>query len=108
MGFERYLPSFVTEFMTEHRGWFVIVFVLPISLLYDIFYSMRAWIIMKAFSAPDLHEQRVLDVQKQILQWRAKNDGTELCTARGGWQSVSPSLRTYKAKSSQISINFHD
>ena len=28
----------IVHFMTEYRGWFVIVFVLPFSLLFDVFF----------------------------------------------------------------------
>ena len=94
--------------MTEYRGIFVTVFVLPLSLLYDVLFSIRAWLVMQLFSAPKLHEKRVQDVQEQITAWHKKQDGTRLCTARGGWQSVSPGYRKYKSKSTQIRVNLYD
>jgi delta24-sterol reductase len=93
------------EFMTEQRGWFVIFFVLPISLCFDILFAIRAVIIRKLFSAPLLHAERVADVQEQV---RARSAGSKLCTARGGWQSISPGYRTYKQHSTKISIDMYD
>ena len=75
--------DFVTNFATEHRGWFVLIFVLPVSLVYDLYFSVRAWVVMKYYSAPQLHQKRVKGIQKQIVDWKVKGDGTRLCTARG-------------------------
>ena len=72
--------SAAITFMTEYRGWFVIFFVLPISLTFDLFFAIRARFIMAFFSAPELHEERVGFIQKQLRDWAAKNDGTKLCT----------------------------
>lgn len=100
--------DFVTNFATEHRGWFVLIFVLPVSLVYDLYFSVRAWIVMKYYSAPLLHEARVKGIQKQIVDWKVKGSKSRLCTARGGWQSISPSLRSYKSKATGIHINLYD
>lgn len=108
MGLYQTIREFAIWFMTEHRGWFVIVFVLPISLLFDIFFYVRSIVIMKLFSAPKLHEARVKDIQKQIETLKKNDDTRPLCTARGGWQSISPGYRTYKSKSAQIKVNLFD
>ena len=100
------------DFMTEHRGWFVVFFVLPLSLAFDGIFAIRAWVVMKFYSAPELHEKRVKDVQDQIQKWRADPElmkaKPRLCTARGGWQSISPGFRTYKSKSYQVSVDMYD
>ena len=83
---------------------FVIVFVLPPSLVFDLFFKARALMVRLCFSAPKLHAQRVRNIQEQIRAWRQRGDGTKLCTARGGWQSISPGYRKYKAHSTQISV----
>uniref|UniRef100_A0A7S1B9R5 Delta(24)-sterol reductase n=1 Tax=Corethron hystrix TaxID=216773 RepID=A0A7S1B9R5_9STRA len=100
----------VTDFITEHRGWFVIFFVLPLSLLFDIFFAIRGMIVMKFYSAPQLHEERVKDIQSQIKAWNECGAKTKLCTARGGWQSISPGNRAYKKSihSTQIAVNLYD
>jgi len=54
----------------------------------------------------------VKDIQTQIKAYHTEFDGSttkkKLCTARGGWQSISPSLRTYKSKAKGIHINLFD
>ena len=103
-----YVRDLAIVFMTEHRGWFVMIFVLPFSLLFDLLFAVRAYIVMAVFSAPELHKKRVEEIASQIRAWKEKGDGTKLCTARGGWQSISPGYRSYKSTSTQISINLYD
>jgi len=99
-----------TDFMTEHRGWFVIFFVLPFSLLFDVFFKIRAAIVMRFYSAPELHSKRVEQIQAQIKAHHESGSTKRLCTARGGWQSISPGNRDYKTSgaSHQISVNLYD
>lgn len=55
------------EFVLIHQRWvFVCLFLLPLSLIFDIYYYVRAWVVFKLSSAPRLHEQRVQDIQKQV------------------------------------------
>ena len=54
------------------------------------------------------HKQRVSEIQDQVLCWKKKGSQRRLCTARGGWQSISPGYRAYKKKSTKISINLYD
>lgn len=103
--------NFVTELLTDHRGIFVTLFVLPLSLIYDLFFNIRAWIVFRYFSAPLLHKTRVEDVRSQILKWKShcQSQGkVRMCSARGGWQSISPGMREYKSKSYTISVNLMD
>ena len=63
---------------------------------------------MKFYSAPLLHTKRVEGITAQIKKWKSDGLKTRLCTARGGWQSISPGMRTYKQHSTQISVNLFD
>lgn len=55
------------EFVLIHQRWvFVCLFLLPLSLIFDIYYHVRAWVVFKLSSAPRLHGQRVRDIQKQV------------------------------------------
>lgn len=57
------------EFVLIHQRWvFVCLFLLPLSLIFDIYYYVRAWVVFKLSSAPRLHEQRVRDIQKQVIR----------------------------------------
>jgi len=85
--------SIIADFLTEHRSWFVVIVVLPLSLIFDILMHIRAWVIAHFFSAKHLHESRVKKIQQAVRDHYEKNDGTKLCTARYGWQSISPGFR---------------
>lgn len=84
------------------------IFVLPFSLLFDIFFSIRAFLVVHFYQAPHLHERKVKLIQKEVQTWFEKKSNTKLCTARGGWQSISPQLRTYKNKSTRIKVDLYD
>eukprot|EP00121_Abeoforma_whisleri_P015786 Awhi_evm1s14519 len=100
--------DFITEFMTEHRGIFVTIVVLPISLCFDVLFQIRAWVVFKFYSAPKLHESRIANIQKQLRDWEKSGSKSKLVTSRGGWQSISPSLRPYKQFATTIDINLFD
>ena len=57
--------------MTEHRGWFVVFFVVPLSLMFDAFFAVRGDRV-EVYSAPELHEERVRDIQAQVKVWCTK------------------------------------
>lgn len=102
------IPSFLGYFATEHRSWLVIFVVAPMSLIFDYVLRIRAWYVQTFFSAPELHNERVEEIVAQIKAWRARNDGTKLCTARPGWESISPGYRAYKSTSTRIRIDLRD
>lgn len=55
------------EYVVVHQRWmFVCLFLLPLSVLFDLYYYLRAWLIFQMCSAPKLHEQRVRDIQRQV------------------------------------------
>ena len=49
------------------RWVFVVLFLLPMSLLYDVYYYARCWIIFKFNSAPKHHANKLAAVQKQVI-----------------------------------------
>ena len=103
-----FLYNWACEFATEHRGIFVVFFVLPFSILFDIYFAIRSYFIQKLYSAPALHKERVKDIQSQVLAWKKGGSTKRLCTARGGWQSISPGYRSYKQFSAKINVNLYD
>merc|ERR1711871_656257 len=44
----------------------------------------------------------------QIEKWKEAGGTKKLCTARGGWQSISPGYRQYKSYSTQIRVDMYD
>lgn len=62
------------EYVVVHQRWiFVCLFLLPLSVLFDLYYHLRAWLIFKMCSAPKLHGQRVRDIQRQVSRARARD-----------------------------------
>ena len=50
----------------NYRWIFVCLFLMPISLLYDLFYFFRNWLVFKMNSAPHKHDEKVKEVQRQV------------------------------------------
>ncbi|KAM8955645.1 delta(24)-sterol reductase [Lycaon pictus] len=97
------------EFVLIHQRWvFVCLFLLPLSLIFDIYYYVRAWVVFKLSSAPRLHGQRVRDIQKQVREWKEQGSKTFMCTGRPGWLTVSLRVGKYKKTHKNIMINLMD
>uniref|UniRef100_G3PAV7 Delta(24)-sterol reductase n=1 Tax=Gasterosteus aculeatus aculeatus TaxID=481459 RepID=G3PAV7_GASAC len=97
------------DYVIVHQRWvFVCLFLLPLSVLFDVYYYVRAWLIFKMCSAPKLHDQRVRDVQRQVREWRKDGAKTHMCTGRPGWLTVSLRVGKYKKTHKNIMINMMD
>ncbi|KAK2159843.1 hypothetical protein LSH36_145g06026 [Paralvinella palmiformis] len=97
------------EHILVHYRWiFVILFLLPLSLAYDVFFYTRNWLVFKMNSAPHKHEEKVKHVQKQVKQWRDNGCQTKMCTARPGWMAVSLRNAKYKKTLLNIEVNLID
>ena len=79
--------------MTRHRSLVVVVFALPLSLLWDMLLWLRQLIVFWMQSAPYQHPERVRRVAAQV---KARPKGMRMCTGRPGWQSMSLSYRDCK------------
>ncbi|XP_076873148.1 delta(24)-sterol reductase [Brachyhypopomus gauderio] len=97
------------EYVIIHQRWiFVCLFLLPLSVMFDVYYYARAWIIFRMCSAPKLHEQRVRDVQRQVREWRKDGGRSHMCTGRPGWLTVSLRVGKYKKTHRNIMLNMMD
>jgi len=95
--------------MLKYRAQFVIAFVLPLSLIYDVAYAMRSTYIQASCAGfPELHQARVQQIQAQVKHWASLGCVKRIVTARPGWLSISPSMRDYKSKSYQVSVPLYD
>lgn len=55
------------EYVIVHHRWvFVCLFLLPLSVVFDVYYYVRAWLVFKMCSAPKQHDRRVKDIQEQV------------------------------------------
>lgn len=52
--------------LVHHRWVFVCLFLLPLSILFDVYYQLRAWAVWRLHSAPRQHAQRVRHIQAQV------------------------------------------
>ncbi|XP_063795730.1 delta(24)-sterol reductase [Pseudophryne corroboree] len=97
------------EYIIVHHRWvFVCLFLLPLSVVFDVYYYLRAWLVFKMCSAPKLHDRRVKEIQDQVRRW--KDDGSKnfMCTGRPGWLTVSLRVGKYKDTHKNIMINLMD
>ncbi len=58
--------SWVAYILINYRWVFVCFFLLPLSLVYDVYHLARSWIIFQLNSAPKKHDERVRYVQQQV------------------------------------------
>lgn len=94
------------EYILIHYRWvFVIFFLLPASFLYDIYFYTRSWIVFRLSSAPQHHDRKVANVQRQVRDW---SGNTPMCTARPGWQTISFREGAYKRTFHKVAINLVD
>lgn len=97
------------EYILVHYRWiFVILFLLPLSLAYDLFFYTRNWLVFKMSSAPHKHDEKVKHVQKQVKVWKESGCQTKMCTARPGWMAVSLRNAKYKKTLLNIEVNLID
>jgi len=60
----------LVDFLIKYRGIFVVLFVLPASLLFKATMSSRNKLIFWLNTAPEKHPQKVAKVQQQVQDWR--------------------------------------
>ena len=56
----------VTEHIIIHYRWIFVMFLLPVSLLYDIYHAVRSYVVFQMNTAPKQHLEKVRNVQKQV------------------------------------------
>ena len=98
--------------LVKHRWFLVVPFLLPMSVLFDLYIRARNWLIFKIKTAPQRHEFKVREVQSQVRQWmiKAENDqkASKMCTARPGWQTMSFRRALYKNSMFNVKIDMCD
>jgi hypothetical protein len=93
-------------FLVNFRWVIVVPVVLPLSFLFEQFWRIRNYWVQDR--APHLHDQRVKQIQEQILKWREGGCKGKLCTARKNWLNTSTKFAKYKATANQIHIDLYD
>jgi len=94
--------------LTHHRGIFATVFLLPLSVAFNVWVALRNRLAFYRNSAPAQHDARVQAVIAQIEQWRRDGCREKLCTARPGWNSMSEMVPRYKLTHRKIRVELYD
>ena len=94
------------DFVTEYRGIFVTLFLLPLSFLADVYwYLYRMYALYgRRSGTPLAHAKRVKKVQEQIVNARQKGI-SKMCTARPAFMAMSFREGLYKSKWAKIDLN---
>jgi len=53
--------------LVNYRWIFVVFFLMPASLVYDLYFYARSWLIFRMNSAPHKHDKKVQHVQQQVI-----------------------------------------
>jgi delta24-sterol reductase len=104
----RKATTFFEYLLTHYRGWFATIFLLPLSVVYNLWFYTRNKIVFWVSTAPKKHHQRVQKIIAQIDEWRHSGAREPLCTARSGWLTMSELVPLYKKYSKNIKIDLHD
>jgi len=80
----------IQNFLTENRGWVVLFTALPLSFLFDKYFTLRNWIYRSFIASNKLHDKRVAEVQEQVRRWNVSGQEKMMCTARKPWLNMSP------------------
>ncbi|NXE32756.1 DHC24 reductase, partial [Ptilorrhoa leucosticta] len=93
--------------LVHHRWVFVCLFLLPLSILFDIYYQLRAWAVRSAkrlLNHPCSDSCWLL----QVREWKKEGSKRYMCTGRPGWLTVSLRVGKYKKTHKNIMINLMD
>ena len=72
------------EHILVHYRWVFVLFLLPISFVYDIYFYTRNRIVFFLSSAPRRHLEKVQKIQAQVKEWKERHNDKPMCTARPG------------------------
>lgn len=98
----------LTDLLVRYRWLFVVPVILPLSVLFDLYWAIRNWYYRGLKNAPERHTERVRDIQAQVRQWRAAGGRRPLCTARKSWMNVSMRVVRYKRRDNTIRVDLYD
>ncbi|CAJ0955959.1 unnamed protein product, partial [Mesorhabditis belari] len=107
--FREDLKEKAIRWLEENRGIVILFFVLPASLIFDLFVRVRIWVNRKFLEKSSTHENRVETIQQRVKVWNStpSSDRKLLCTSRPNWQSLSTTFFD-KTKCHQIPVDLHE
>lgn len=96
------------EYLLIHHRWIIASILLPISTLFRVFLYVRNWVAFNFQGARRKHEDKVADVQRQVLEWHKSGRNKPICTGRPGWMTMSLHNPKYKNRLYKVNINLRD
>jgi delta24-sterol reductase len=99
----------LTEFLVQNRWLIVVPIILPVSKIYDTYWTARHVYYRNLRNAAGKHGERVRQIQQQIAAWNAGGRKGLLHTSRKSWQSVAVRAIEYKnQRAGAIDVELHD
>jgi delta24-sterol reductase len=79
------------DLVTRYRAFILVAVGLPVGYLFDAVLRLRSFFYERFVSAPDQHDRRVEEIQRQVRRWAAQPAGERrpMCTDRRTWQNLS-------------------
>lgn len=106
--FVNQIDTFLEYAVINYRWVFVCAFLLPLSVLYEVYFYFRNWVVFRLHTAPGKHDEKVREVQRQVRQWNADGKPGKMCTARPGWLMMSFRVPRYKQTFRNVKVNMVD
>ena len=85
------LKNLIPDLLTKHRTLVLAGIGLPVGTVFDAVLRARNFLYERFAQAPQKHEERVEDVQRQVRRWAAQPESERrpLCTDRKTWMNLS-------------------
>jgi Delta24-sterol reductase len=101
--------DWLTELLIKHRWAIVVPLVLPVSKIYDTYWTARHVYYRNLRNAAEQHQTRVERVRASLARWNAEGRRGLLHTSRKSWQSVAVRAMEYKKESAgAVDVELHD
>ncbi|MTI31280.1 FAD-binding oxidoreductase [Xanthovirga aplysinae] len=75
--------------LTEYRGWISTIFLLPLSVLFSIYFKWKQKWPVNPSKTWLKHEKGINSIKEQLRQWREDGAKEKLCTGRSPWKTMS-------------------
>ncbi|CAB4056709.1 DHCR24 [Lepeophtheirus salmonis] len=95
----------LSEIILNEQTWILLIFLIPLSLLYDVISYILFIYDRIAGMTFQTHEDKIKDVQRQVRKRLQTKDKRPMCTSRPGWKSITFQKLIYKSKCYQINVN---
>uniref|UniRef100_A0A1B6HI58 Delta(24)-sterol reductase n=1 Tax=Homalodisca liturata TaxID=320908 RepID=A0A1B6HI58_9HEMI len=103
------LGELVVYCLFNFRWVFVVLFLLPLTIMYDIITSVQR--LLGSFSTKEKsesHFEKAKFVQDQVKQWKKSGQKMPMCTGRPGWKAMTLREPQYKKTMYNIHIDMDE